>query len=284
MIGRMHAYAQLMRIDRPIGTLLLLWPTLWGLWIASAGWPNGRILTVFILGVCVMRAAGCVINDFADQKIDRYVKRTDRRPFARGAVRSVEALMLAAALLLLAFFLVLQLNRQTIALSFVGLLLAAIYPFLKRVTHLPQLWLGAAFAWGIPMAFMAQQNHVPWVGWWLFLTTLLWVVAYDGMYAMVDRDDDLKIGVKSIAILLGNWDVRVLSGLQWLVLLSLFLIGLTLDYNLWFYAALLLASALVVYQVKLIQSRERDACFRAFINNNWFGLVIFLGILLQRIS
>lgn len=281
LTNRLYQYALLSRLHRPIGIYLLLWPTLWAVWISSAGNPNWLIAVVFIAGVVLMRSAGCVINDYADRNIDPHVKRTKLRPLANGEVSSKEALILFVVLCLLAFGLVLLLNPLTIQLSFIALLLAAIYPFMKRYTHLPQVFLGAAFGWAIPMAFAAELNSVPMVAWWLFVINVLWVVVYDTMYAMVDRDDDLKIGVKSTAILFGQADKIIIAGLQVAVVGLLIGLGLQLQLGLFYYLGVLSAALLALYQQWLIKDREPANCFKAFLNNHWFGLVIFIGLLLQ---
>ena len=278
---RLKDYARLMRLHRPIGILLLLWPTLWALWIAAQGRPGLHILAVFVLGVVLMRSAGCVINDYADRDFDPHVERTRDRPVAAGRVSPREALVLFAVLCLIAFALVFTLNRLTILLSFAGAFLAATYPFVKRFTHLPQFYLGAAFGWGIPMAFAAQTGGIPPVGWALFAANVCWSVAYDTAYAMVDRDDDYKVGVKSTAILFGRHD-RAMIFLFHVVTLSLLaysgaLAGLGLRY----YAGLAAAFGFVLYQQHLMRDRTRDGCFRAFLNNNWFGAAVFAGLLLN---
>jgi 4-hydroxybenzoate polyprenyltransferase len=278
---RLMDYARLMRLHRPIGILLLLWPTMWALWIAAQGRPGLHILAVFVLGVVLMRSAGCVINDYADRDFDPHVERTRDRPIAAGRVSPREALVLFATLCLIAFALVLTLNRLTILLSFAGAFLAATYPFVKRFTHLPQFYLGAAFGWGIPMAFAAQTGGIPPVGWTLFAANVCWAVAYDTAYAMVDRDDDHKVGVKSTAILFGRHD-RAMVFLFHVVTLSLLaysgaLAGLGLRY----YAGLVAAFGFVLYQQHLMRDRTRDGCFRAFLNNNWFGAAVFAGLLLH---
>lgn len=278
---RLKDYARLMRLHRPIGILLLLWPTLWALWIAAQGRPGLHILAVFVLGVVLMRSAGCVINDYADRDFDPHVERTRDRPVAAGRVSPREALVLFAVLCLIAFALVFTLNRLTILLSFAGAFLAATYPFVKRFTHLPQFYLGAAFGWGIPMAFAAQTGGIPPVGWTLFAANVCWAVAYDTAYAMVDRDDDYKVGVKSTAILFGRHD-RAMIFLFHVVTLSLLaysgaLAGLGLRY----YAGLAAALGFVLYQQHLMRDRTRDGCFRAFLNNNWFGAAVFAGLLLN---
>lgn len=280
-VSKWQAYSRLMRIDKPIGTLLLMWPTLWALWLAGMAVPPLPVLIVFVLGVIVMRAAGCVINDYADRKVDGHVKRTAGRPLASGAVSEKEAKLLFAALGLLAFMLVLTMNRMTILLSFGGLALAWVYPFMKRYTHLPQVVLGAAFGWAIPMGWAAVSESLPLVCWLVFFANICWTVAYDTQYAMVDRDDDLKIGVKSTAILFGRFDKLIIGLLQLATLGLMSLVGSMLNLNGAFYWSLLAAGALFVYQQSLIARRERDACFQAFLNNNYVGLVLFAGVLLN---
>lgn len=275
---KLSAYWRLMRMDRPIGTLLLLWPTLWALWLAAQGQPNWPVLLVFVLGVVVMRAAGCVINDYADRHFDGHVKRTANRPLPSGDVRPSEARWLFVALVALAFFLVLTLNSLTIVLSLVALALAAVYPFMKRFTHLPQLVLGVAFGWSIPMAFAAQMNLLPLSCWLLLLANICWTVAYDTQYAMVDRDDDLRIGIKSTAILFGRFDKLIIGLLQLATLLLLVLVGVLSQLGSLYYWSLLACAALFVYQQQLLKERERDACFQAFLNNNYVGMVLFCGI------
>lgn len=277
------AYKQLMRTDKPIGTLLLLWPTYWALWLANDGLPSWDLLIIFSLGVFVMRSAGCVINDFADRKIDGAVKRTSGRPLAVGKVSAGEALSLFTLLIVIAFLLVLALNWQTIILSFGALALAACYPFMKRYTHLPQVVLGAAFSWAIPMAFMASQQHVPAIAWWLFAANLIWTVAYDTMYAMVDRDDDLKLGVKSTAVLFGELDRLIIALLNVTFVIIMALIFSAQNVTLYAFIGLALASCLLVYQQKLIQLRRREECFKAFLNNHYVGMLIFLGLALSAV-
>jgi 4-hydroxybenzoate polyprenyltransferase len=277
------SYKQLMRTDKPIGTLLLLWPTYWALWLANDGLPSWDLLIIFSLGVFVMRSAGCVINDFADRKIDGAVKRTSGRPLAVGKVSAGEALSLFTLLIVIAFLLVLALNWQTIALSFGALALASCYPFMKRYTHLPQVVLGAAFSWAIPMAFMASQQHVPAIAWWLFAANLIWTVAYDTMYAMVDRDDDLKLGVKSTAVLFGEQDRLIIALLNMTFVIIMALIFSSKNVNLYAFIGLALASCFLVYQQKLIQLRGREECFKAFLNNHYVGLLIFLGLALSTL-
>jgi len=276
-----NAYKQLMRTDKPIGTLLLLWPTYWALWLANDGLPSWDLLLVFSLGVFVMRSAGCVINDFADRKIDGSVKRTANRPLATGKVLAGEALSLFALLIVVAFSLVLALNWQTIALSFGALALAACYPFMKRYTHLPQVVLGAAFSWAIPMAFMASQQQVPIIAWWLFAANLIWTVAYDTMYAMVDRDDDLKLGVKSTAVLFGQFDRHIIALLNIMFLVIMIAIYQVVEATSVAYLGLAFAACLLAYQQKLIHGRNRENCFKAFLNNHYVGLLIFLGLALS---
>ena len=270
-----------MRMDRPIGTYLLLWPTFWGLWIAAEGIPAFSILIIFSLGVFVMRSAGCVINDYADRKIDSQIERTKNRPITSGRVAPDEALTLFAAFILIAFILVLFLNLYTILLSIVALLLASIYPFMKRYTHYPQIVLGMAFSWAIPMGFSAQLNDIPGIAWLLYAVTILWIVVYDTMYAMADRDEDLKAGVKSTAIIFAHKDKLIIAVMQILFLMGMLTIAWLLHAGIYFYMGLLAAAVFSLYQQYLIREREKNACFQAFLNNNWLGLVIFLGIFLD---
>lgn len=279
LAARLKDYAQLMRLHRPIGILLLLWPTLWALWIAGHGRPDPRVFFVFVLGVVLMRSAGCVINDYADRDFDPHVERTRDRPIAAGRVRPREALTLFAALCLVAFALVLTLNRLTILLSFAGAFLAATYPFLKRYTHLPQFYLGMAFGWGIPMAFAAQTGSMPGLAWVLFAANICWSVAYDTAYAMVDREDDLKVGVKSTAILFGRYDRAMIFAFHIATIVLLALAGTLADLGLGYYAGLAAALGFALYQQRLMRHRDRDGCFRAFLNNNWFGAAVFAGLL-----
>ncbi len=281
VMERLRQYALLMRLDRPIGILLLLWPTLWALWIAGAGHPDPLVVTVFVLGVVLMRSAGCVINDYADRHVDPHVARTKGRPIAAGKVAPREALWLFAALCLTAFALVLLMNPLTILMSLGGVVLAAVYPFMKRYTHLPQVVLGMAFGWAVPMAFAAQTGAVPPLAWLLFVATILWATAYDTMYAMVDRNDDLRIGVKSTAILFGEADRLLIALLQAMVLLSLALVGKQAGLGDIYYLSLAPAAGLVAYQLYLIRRRDGAGCFKAFLNNNWFGAVVFAGIALD---
>jgi 4-hydroxybenzoate polyprenyltransferase len=277
---RVRDYALLMRLNRPIGILLLLWPTLWGLWFAARGLPDMRLLAIFVAGVVLMRSAGCVINDYADRGFDPHVERTRERPIAAGRVQPREALVLFAALCAAAFALVLLTNRLTVLLALGGAALATTYPFLKRVTHLPQFWLGAAFGWGIVMAFAAQTQTVPPLAWWLFAANVCWSVAYDTAYAMVDRDDDLRVGVKSTAILFGRYD-RLMIGLFHVAALALLaLAGYRAGLGILYYLGLAAAAGFAGYQQYLMRSRSRDGCFRAFLNNNWFGAAVFAGLAL----
>jgi 4-hydroxybenzoate polyprenyltransferase len=275
---RLRQYALLMRLDRPIGSLLLLWPALWALWLAGEGHPRPLVVVVFVAGVVLMRSAGCVINDYADRHVDPHVARTRQRPLAAGRVTSREALTLFVVLCLLAFALVLLMNRLTVMLSVGAAVLAIIYPFMKRYTHLPQVVLGMAFGWAVPMAFAAQTGRVPPVAWLLFIATVLWDTAYDTMYAMVDRPDDLRIGVKSTAILFGEADRHLIALIQVLFFVVMIMIGRQLQLGGFYYAGLVAAMALAVYQLTLIRRRDPAECFKAFLNNNWFGMVIFAGI------
>jgi 4-hydroxybenzoate polyprenyltransferase len=278
MIERLKQYAILARLDRPIGILILLWPTLWALWIASDGKPDGLVLMVFVAGVVLMRSAGCVINDYADRDFDPHVERTKQRPIAAGKVKPKEALIVFAVLCLVAFGLVLLMNAYTILLSFAGAFLAASYPFMKRYTQLPQAYLGMAFGWAVPMSFAAQTNTIPLVAWLLYLAVMLWALVYDTMYAMVDKDDDLKIGVKSTAILFGAYDRHIIGVLQGVILLILLIIGQMLALAWPYYLGVGIAAGLSVYQQKLIFHRHKPLCFQAFLNNNWFGLAVFAGL------
>jgi len=281
LAGRLREYALLMRLNRPIGIFLLLWPTLWALLVAGAGQPPPRIVLIFIVGVILMRSAGCVINDFADREIDRFVTRTRNRPLAAGRVSTGEAKVLFTVLCLASFALVLMLNPLTIMLSVVGVLLAGSYPFMKRVTHLPQVYLGAAFGWAVPMAFAAVTGGVPPISWLMFTATVLWATVYDTMYAMVDRDDDIVLGVKSTAILFGDADRQIIGVLQVLLLICLIMIGHQAGLGRFYFGGIAIAALLALYQQGLIRYREREACFRAFLNNNWFGAVIFTGMMLD---
>jgi 4-hydroxybenzoate polyprenyltransferase len=279
MTERLFVYARLMRMHRPIGTLLLLWPTLWALWIAGQGHPNPFISLIFVLGVFVMRSAGCVINDYADRDFDGHVARTKDRPLVTGEATPKEALSLFCILILIAFGLVLFLNYFTILLAPIGLILASIYPFAKRYTYWAQAVLGVAFAWAIPMAFAAQINHVPPIAWLLYLMTVLWTIVYDTQYAMVDREDDKKIGIKTTALLFGQYDRLIIGLFQSIVLGLLALIGYLQHFGVFYYICLLGAAGFAGYQQYLIRTRQPSLCFKAFLNNNWFGLVIWLGMI-----
>jgi 4-hydroxybenzoate polyprenyltransferase len=279
--NRLRAYGRLIRLDRPIGTLLLLWPTLWALWIASSGRPDPEVFVVFVAGVFLMRSAGCAINDFADRDFDPHVERTRSRPLASGVIAPVEALLVAASLALAAFLLVLRLNALTIGLSLIGGFMAASYPFLKRFTSLPQFYLGAAFGWAVPMAFAAQTNTVPATAWLLFVAVILWAVAYDTMYAMVDREDDLRIGVRSTAILFGRADRLAVAVAQAGTLLALLQVGRIEQFGGWYQGALLVAASMSIWQQILIRDRQPERCFRAFLNNNALGMTVFIGVLLD---
>ncbi|WP_297845630.1 4-hydroxybenzoate octaprenyltransferase [Pseudomonas sp.] len=271
-------FVQLTRIDKPIGIYLLLWPTLWALWISAKGVPSIGNLLIFVVGVFLMRAAGCVINDFADRKVDGHVKRTEQRPLVSGKVSSREALVLFAVLVGLSFLLVLLTNSMTIWLSFGGLALAACYPFMKRYTYYPQVVLGAAFSWGMPMAFTAQTGDLPAAAWLLYIANLLWTVGYDTYYAMTDREDDLKIGVKSTAVLFGDADRVIILTLQALALGCLLLAGSRFELGMYFHLGLLVAAACFVWEFWYTRNREPQRCFKAFLHNHWAGLAIFVGI------
>lgn len=281
-LKKVKLYSELMRLNKPIGIYLLLWPTLWALWLAGSGQPNPVIVAVFVAGVVLMRSAGCVINDFADRNVDGLVERTKLRPMARGAVNPKEALLLFCALALTAFLLVVLLtNTKTILASFVGLGLASIYPFMKRWTHLPQIVLGAAFAWAIPMAYWAIEHPLDMTTWILYALTVLWVVAYDTIYAMVDRSDDLNAGIKSTAILFGQWDTRVILFIQVLVILSWVVIAMWHNFGWVFYLSLFMGIGLMIHQACLIKRRNSQACFKAFLSSHWFGAVIWFGLVLH---
>ncbi|MEW8682118.1 MAG: 4-hydroxybenzoate octaprenyltransferase [Candidatus Thiodiazotropha endolucinida] len=283
-LERLRRYALLVRLNRPIGILLLMWPTLWALWIAGEGAPPWHIVLVFVTGVALMRSAGCAINDYADREFDGHVARTQARPIASGLVSPREALGVFIVLSLLAASLLFFLNWPTRYMSLVALLLTAVYPFMKRYTHLPQGVLGAAFGWAVPMAFMALNETIPPVAWLVFCATLIWALIYDTEYAMVDREDDLKIGVKSSAILFGRHDKLIVGLLQVAMLLMLLLIGMLLERGVFYYLGLLGGAGLFAYQQWLIRAREPKACFVAFLNNNQFGMVIFIGLLVDYLS
>lgn len=274
-------YLKLIRFDRPIGTLLLLWPTLWALWLAADGVPPVKYLVIFSLGVFFMRSAGCVINDIADRKFDIKVKRTKNRPLAQQQLPVLNALILFVVLMLCALMLLLFLNPLSIKIALVAAFFAVTYPFMKRYTYLPQIYLGIAFALSIPMAYAQIQNTIPAVAWLLFIANIFWTTAYDTMYAMVDREDDEKIGVKSTAILFGDLDIIITHIIQGFMMLVLLLLGRKLQLDMYYYIGLLATLILFIYQNKLLRSRETENYFKAFINNNWVGMVIFVGIVIS---
>jgi 4-hydroxybenzoate polyprenyltransferase len=275
---RLNLYEKLMRLDKPIGILLLLWPTAWALWIASYGHPDWVLVWIFLLGTVLMRSAGCVMNDYADRHFDPHVERTRNRPLAAGLVNENEALLLAAGLTLLAFLLVLQLNRLTILLSVAALFLAATYPLTKRFFSVPQAYLGIAFGFGIPMAFAAQLDHIPHIAWWMLAANVFWAIAYDTEYAMVDRDDDMRIGIRSSALFFGHYDVMAVVACYAAMLTILAWLGLRLGLHWPYYAGLAVATGLAIYHFILIRSREKMRCFKAFLHNNWVGAAIFAGL------
>ncbi len=278
MTHRLKLYFQLVRLDKPVGILLLLWPTLWGLWIASDGLPDVKTLFVFIMGTILMRSAGCALNDYADRDFDGQVKRTAQRPLAAKKISSAEALTVAAVLALAAFlFVIVFLNTLTIYLSIVAAFLAASYPFTKRFLAMPQAYLGIAFGFGIPMAFAAVTGKVPALAWWLLLANIFWTLAYDTEYAMVDRDDDVKIGIKTTALLFGDYDVVAVM-LCYVVFIALMAtVGVYLGFAWRYWAGLVMASIIALYHFTLIKGRDRDRCFKAFVHNNWLGFVVFIG-------
>jgi len=281
---RLEEYGRLARFDRPIGTWLLLWPALWALWVAGAGKPHQKVLIVFALGVIVMRAAGCVINDFADRDIDPHVKRTRERPLAARRVSPMEALVLFLVLGGAALWLVTRLNPFTVKLAVVGVVLTVSYPFVKRFFPLPQLYLGISFGgWSVPMAFAAQRDSLPRIAWVLYIAAVIWAAMYDTIYAMVDREDDLQIGVKSSAILFADMDRLLIGALQVMMLFALVLAGRDMAFGGWYFAGIVLAALLFLYQQWLIRAREPASCLRAFLNNNYVGMAIFIGILLQYV-
>ena len=281
VMQKLPIYALLIRLDKPIGTFLLLWPTLWALWLAGQGQPDGFVVMIFVIGVFLMRSAGGVINDIADRDLDPHVERTRDRPLAAGKVSVSEAVMVFVVLCLLAFICVLTLNALTIKLAVIGVLLTISYPFMKRFHPLPQVHLGAAFGWSIPMAYGALTNQIPATAWLLFIANIVWSVVYDTMYAMVDRDDDLKMGMQSTAILFGDRDRRILGALQEILLALLILVGMLNGLGTFYYVGLLAAAGSALYQQFLIAGRRPDRCFQAFLNNNWFGLAVFGGLLVD---
>ena len=281
IISQLRNYGKLMRIDKPIGVWLLLWPTLWALWLAGEGAPDQGLFVIFVLGVFVMRSAGCVLNDFADRKIDPYVERTRSRPLATGAVAPLEALTLFAALGLVAIGLASMLNEQAQMLAIVGAVLTIVYPFIKRYMSIPQFVLGAAFGWAVPMAFAAQTGGTPELAWLLFGIAVVWAVIYDTFYAMVDREDDMKIGVKSTAVLFGEVDLFVIAGLQLLMLLGLVFVGFRAELGLWYYLSVAVAAGMMAWHQWLARDRQPAGCFKAFLKNHLIGMVIFIGIVLH---
>ena len=281
LVGQLRNYGKLMRIDKPIGIWLLLWPTLWALWLAGEGTPDQGLFIVFVLGVVVMRSAGCVLNDFVDRKIDPYVERTRTRPIASGAVAPLEALLLFVALSLIAVGLATMLNRPAQLLAVVAATLTIAYPFVKRFVSIPQFILGAAFGWAVPMAFAAQTGETKELAWLVFGTAMIWAVIYDTFYAMVDREDDLKVGVKSTAILFGEVDLFVIAGLQLLMLLAFVLIGVRAGMSAWYYASVVIAALLMLYHLWLARDRQPAGCFSAFLHNHHIGMAIFIGIVLH---
>jgi 4-hydroxybenzoate polyprenyltransferase len=281
-LARLDAYEKLVRLDKPIGILLLLWPTLWGLWLARGGMPPWVLLWIFIIGTVLMRSAGCALNDFADRKFDAQVERTKNRPLATGAVQPWEALVIAALLALAAFLMILKLNRLTIQLSVVALVLATIYPFTKRFFTLPQAWLGIAFGFGIPMAFAAQLDEVPPLAWALLAANVLWTIAYDTEYAMVDRNDDVRLGIRTSAILFGERDVAAVMACYALFLAAMIAIGLWQGYGPFYSGGVLVAGLVALHHYRLIRGRTREGAFRAFLHNNWIGAAIFAGIVLDQ--
>ena len=278
---RLRLYFQLTRLNRPIGILLLLWPTLWAVWIAGNGHPARHVVAIFVLGTILMRSAGCAINDYADRDLDRHVKRTQERPITSGKLAPVEALWVAAALALLALLLILPLNSFTILLSVPAVFLATSYPFTKRFFAIPQAYLGIAFGFGIPMAFAAQLNEVTAVAWWLLLANIFWCIAYDTEYAMVDRDDDINFGIHSSALLFGRYDVVAVMACYVAALVILASIGHKLHLGTYYYIGLLVAAGIAAYHYTLIRNRQRETCFKAFLHNNWFGASVFAGIVLS---
>ena len=277
----MNAYFQLMRLDKPIGIYLLLWPTLWALFLAADGFPEIKILLIFVFGTVLMRSAGCVINDYADRKIDKLIERTQNRPITAGEISPKSALILFFVLMIIAFGLVLMTSSLTIQLALIAGFLATLYPFTKRWTHLPQFVLGCAFAMSVPMAFAATNGKVSDGAWWIFLATVIWTVIYDTMYSMADREEDLKIGVKSTAILFAKYDKFIIGMLQICLLLVLVNISIFFNLGIFYDISIILSAFLMIFHQKLIKNREKTACFRAFLHNNFIGMVIFVGIALS---
>jgi len=281
LVAQLRNYGKLMRIDKPVGVWLLLWPTLWALWLAGEGHPNQGLFVVFVVGVFIMRSAGCVLNDYVDRNIDPYVERTRNRPIASGAVAPTEALTLFVALGLIAIGLATMLNRTAQLLAIVAAVLTLAYPFIKRFVSIPQLILGAAFGWAVPMVFAAQTGTVPQLAWVVFGAALIWAVIYDTYYAMVDREDDRKLGVKSTALLFGDADLFVLGGLQLIMLLALVFVGLRAELGFWYYLSVAIAAGLMAYHQWLARDRQPAGCFAAFLHNHFIGLVVFIGIVLH---
>jgi 4-hydroxybenzoate polyprenyltransferase len=280
-LNQLLNYAQLMRLDKPIGIWLLLWPTLWALWLAGKGHPNATVFIVFMLGVIIMRSAGCVLNDFADRKIDPYVERTRTRPIASGVVAPIAALTLFVALALIAIGLVTMLNRQAQVLAVIAATLTIVYPFIKRFTSIPQFILGAAFGWTVPMAFAAQTEQTPPLAWLVFGAALIWAIIYDTFYAMADRKDDLKLGVKSTAILFGDADLCIIGGLQILMLVALVFIGNMAELSAWYYTSIVITGILMIYHQWIARDRHPSNCFNAFLHNQYIGMTMFIGIVLH---
>ena len=280
---RLSLYMQLTRLNRPIGILLLLWPTLWGVWIAAAGHPHWHIVLIFVLGTVLMRSAGCAVNDYADREFDKHVQRTRERPVTSGRISPREAVWIAAGLALLAFVLILPLNELTLLLSFPAVFLAASYPYTKRFLAIPQAYLGIAFGFGIPMAFAAQLGTVPPVAWLLLIANVFWAIAYDTEYAMVDRDDDIDLGIHSAALLFGSYDVAAVMACYAVTLMLLAIAGPMMVAGWLYYAGLVLAAAIALYHYRLIRHRQCEACFKAFLHNNWFGAAVFAGIVADHL-
>src|SRR5258707_3438126 len=281
LLGTAHDYIRLMRLDRPIGIYLLLWPTLWAVWIGGRGRPQPLILIIFVAGTVLMRSAGCAINDYADRRFDPQFERSKDRPMGAGRLSTLDALVPFSLLSLAELMLALQLNRLTLLWAVAGAFIAVTYPFVKRFLSVPQMYLGLAFGAGIPMAFAAQRESVPQVAWLLLLANVLWVTVYDTMYAMVDRNDDVRIGVRSTAILFGESDRHIIAVLQVMTLVTLYLVGRTIRADGWYNAGLVAGALFFIYQLWLIRDRDRDACFRAFLNNNYFGMSVFIGLALE---